>query len=246
MTTDDQAAQPQDLAVAAFTRLEGEIALMRRAVENLATEKADIDIPDYSDTLGEMAESLAAVSDTLDTIAAKPAMAMTPEGMAQRMDQAARSARQSDREQIAAAETRYNHAMRDLTKVVASAWSASYQREYLRWAACGGVLAGCLFWAIVPGILARQLPESWHMPEKIAMRVLREPSVWEAGVRLLRVGSPEAWRALSNAAEMRHQNKKAIADCERAAKQSKKAVRCYIKIEPPLKGSVYPSCRPQI
>ena len=207
MTTDDQTAQPQDPAAAAFSRLEGEIALMRRAVENLATEKANIDIPDYSDTLGEMAESLAAVADTLHTIAAKPAMAMTPEGMAQRMDQAARSARQSDREQIAAAETRYDHAMRDLTKVVASAWSASYQREYLRWAACGGVLAGCLLWAIVPGILARQLPESWHMPERIVMRTLREPSVWDAGVRLLKVGSPLGWGEISDAAEMRDRNK---------------------------------------
>lgn len=233
MTTDDQTAQPQDPAAAAFSRLEGEIALMRRAVENLATEKANIDIPDYSDTLGEMAESLAAVADTLDTIAAKPAMAITPEGMAQRMDQAARSARQSDREQIAAAETRYDHAMRDLTKVVASAWSASYQREYLRWAACGGVLAGCLLWAIVPGILARQLPESWHMPERIVMRTLREPSVWDAGVRLLKVGSPLGWREISDAAEMRDRNKKTIDDCERAAKKSKKAVRCRITITPP-------------
>ncbi|WP_033073036.1 DUF6118 family protein [Sphingopyxis sp. MWB1] len=233
MTTDDQTAQPQDPAAAAFTRLESQIALMRRAVENLATEKANIDIPDYSDTLGEMAESLAAVADTLDTIAAKPAMAMTPEGMAQRMDQAARSARQSDREQIAAAETRYDDAMRDLTKIVASAWSASYQREYLRWAACGGVLAGCLLWAIVPGILARQLPESWHMPERIAMRTLREPSVWDAGVRLLKVGSPLDWRAISDAAEMRGRNKKTIADCERAAEKSKKVVRCRVTITPP-------------
>lgn len=233
MTTGDQTAQPQDPAAAAFTRLEGEIALMRRAVENLSIEKANIDIPDYSDTLGEMAESLAAVADTLDTIAAKPAMGMTPESMAQRMDQAARGARQSDREQIAAAETRYDHAMRDLTKVVASAWSASYQREYLRWAACGGVLAGCLLWAIVPGILARQLPESWHMPERIAMRTLREPSVWDAGVRLLKVGSPLGWRAISDAAEMRDRNKKTIADCERAAEKSKKDVRCRITITPP-------------
>lgn len=228
MTTDDQTAQPQDPAAAAFTRLEGEIALMRRAVENLASEKANIDIPDYSDTLGEMAESLAAVADTLDTISAKPAMAMTPEGMAQRMDQAARSARQSDREQIAAAETRYNHAVRDLTKVVASAWSASYQREYLRWAAGGGVLAGCLLWAIVPGPLARALPESWHLPEKIATRVLREPSVWEGGVRLLRVGSPEAWKAISDAAEMRQQNREKIEACEKAARKAENPVRCTI------------------
>lgn len=232
MTTDDQTAQPQDPAAVAFTRLEGEIALMRRAVENLATEKTNVDIPDYSDTLGEMAESLAAVADTLDTIAAKPAMAMTPEGMAQRMEQAARGARQSEREQIAAAENRYDHAVRDLSKIVVSARSAGDQRKRLTWAVSGGALAGCLLWAILPGPIARALPESWHLPEKIATRVLREPSVWEGGVRLLRVGSPEAWKAISDAAEMRGQNKKAIADCERAAEKSKKAVRCHVTITP--------------
>lgn len=67
---------------------------------------------------------------------------------------------------------------------------------------------------------------------EIATRVLREPSVWESGVRLLQVGSPQAWRAISDAAEMRHQNRKAIAECKKAAARSKKAVRCRIKVAP--------------
>src|SRR3546814_16735592 len=69
------------------------------------------------------------------------------------------------------------------------------------------------------------------MPEKIATRVLREPSIWEAGVRLLHVGSPEAWRAISDAAEMRHRNRAAVEDCEKAAAKSKRTVRCVLKIE---------------
>jgi len=232
MDTNDQTTEALDPAADAFSRLEGEIALMRRAVENLATEKANIDIPDYGATLTQMAEHMDAANDILQDIVGKPAWDMTPEILAQRMDQAARSARQSDREQIAAAETRYDHATRELTKIVASAWSASYQREYLRWAACGGVLAGCLLWAIVPGLIARSLPESWQLPEKIAMRTLREPSIWEAGVRLLRVGNPEAWRSISDAAEMRHHNRKAIDMCEQRAVKSKRSTRCTVEITP--------------
>src|SRR3546814_6793580 len=81
------------------------------------------------------------------------------------------------------------------------------------------MLAGCLLWSIIPGHIARALPESWHMPEKIATRVLREPSIWEAGVRLLHVGSPEAWRAISDAAEMRHRNRAAVEDCEKRSEE---------------------------
>ncbi len=233
METHDRAIEPLDPAVEAFSRLEGEIALMRRAVENLATEKANIDIPDYGSTLKEMAQHLDAAAKGLRTIASKPAMDLTPETMAQRIEQAARSARQSDREQITAAENRYDHAVHELTKVVASAKTAAEQQYRLKWAGGGGVLAGCLLWAIVPGPIARALPDSWHMPEKIATRVLREPSIWEAGVRLLRVGSPNAWRAISDAAEMRHHNQKAMDVCERRASRSKQPVRCTVEIRPP-------------
>lgn len=40
-----------DPAAEAFARLEGELALMRRAVQHLAAERADIVIPDYGATL---------------------------------------------------------------------------------------------------------------------------------------------------------------------------------------------------
>lgn len=233
MKNDVRAVEPADPAAVAFSRLEGEIALTRRAVENLATEKANIDIPDYSSTLGEIAQHLDTAAKTLAAIVVKPAMEMTPETMGQRMDQAARKARQSDREQIGAAENRYDHAVRELGRMVASAKTAHDQREWLRWTGVGGGLAGCLLWAIVPGPITRALPESWHMPEKVATRVLGEPSIWESGVRLLRVGSPEAWRAISDAADMRHQNRETIANCEKTAAKMKRTVRCTVKIAPP-------------
>ena len=232
MTTDDQTAQPQDLAVAAFTRLEGEVALIRRAVENLATEKANVDIPDYSATLGEMAQHIDAATKALRTIAAKPAMEMTPESMAQRINQAARQERQADRELIGASQNRYDSAVRDLRGIVASAKVAADQRERLIWVAGGGILVGCLLWAIVPGPIARALPESWYLPEKIATRVLGKASIWDAGMRLLQAGSPEAWQAISDAVEMRRRNREEISRCERSAAKSQKAVTCSLKVAP--------------
>lgn len=221
-----------DPAAEAFARLEGEIAMMRRAVQQLAAEKAAIEIPDYSATLGEIAQELEAATETLDTLASKPAMELTPETMAQRLERAARQARQTDQDLINTARRRYDDAIGELRGIVASARHAADQREYLTWATGGGVMAGCLLWAILPGPIARALPESWHMPEKIAARVLREPTIWEGGVRLMKVGSPEAWRAISDAAKMRHDNEETIAACEKAARQTEK-VSCTIVIKKP-------------
>jgi hypothetical protein len=50
-----------DPAAEAFARLEGELALMRRAVQHLAAERADIVIPDYGATLTDMAKRMGAI-----------------------------------------------------------------------------------------------------------------------------------------------------------------------------------------
>src|SRR3546814_9509334 len=78
-------------------------------------------------------------------------------------------------------------------------------------------------------MIARSVPESWHWPENIARRTVGEPSIWEAGSRMMQVGSPEAWHAISAAAVMRHENKETIAKCEQKAATRKKSVRCTIQ-----------------
>lgn len=233
MADDNDAAEAADPATAAFLRLEGEIALMRLAVEKLAIEKADIDIPDYNDTLTEISQGLSALTTTIEDILAKPAMGLTPENMARRMTDAARSGREADRGRIENLQSLYNGAVQELRTMVASAHAAADQRERLIWATTGGVIAGCLLWSILPGAIARSLPDSLNMPEKIAARVLREPSMWEGGVRLLRVGSPQSWKAISGAAEILQRNRKAIEICEQRASKARKTTRCTIDIVPP-------------
>lgn len=230
MNDNDRATSETDPAAEAFSRLEGEMALVRRAVEHLAAEKSDITIPDYTATLGEISQRMARTHQTLSAIADKPAMELTPKGMAQQIEYAARIARQTDHEELRSACNRYDYASRELRGLVATARATHDQRRYLYWAAGGGLLAGCLLWAILPGAVARSLPYSWHAPEKMATRTVGEPTMWEAGMRLMSAGNPEEWQAVVQAAEMTRDNLETIRDCEQAAVEAKEPVRCTINI----------------
>ncbi|MBA4750892.1 MAG: hypothetical protein H2055_01510 [Sphingopyxis sp.] len=110
-----------DPATRAFTRLEGEMAMMRRAVEHLATEKSEIDIPDYSKTLGEMANRLVSIER-------QPAMQMTPEDFEARMTAAAERARRDDEVLIVAAKRDRGEAIRDLRAIIGTANSIYEQK----------------------------------------------------------------------------------------------------------------------
>ncbi|WP_447953916.1 DUF6118 family protein [Sphingopyxis chilensis] len=229
----DDDLEPEDPATAAFTRLEGEVALMRRAVQQLAAEKSEIHIPDYSITLAELSKSLESAEQTLREIAVKPAMAMTPEEMARRIDRVAQDARQSSEGWMRKAQDRYHEAIRDLLGITATLRAAQEQRRHLIWAAGGGILVGCLLWSILPGAFARALPERWQLPERMAAHIVGAPTLWEGGIRLMQAGSPEAYRAISAAAVMRNENREKIAACETSASKSGKPVRCTIRVGVP-------------
>lgn len=212
-----------DPATQAFTRLEGEMAMMRRAVANLATEKSEIDIPDYSKTLGEMANRLVSIER-------QPAMQMTPEDFEARMTAAAARARRDDEVLIVAAKRERGEAIRDLRAIVGTA-NTIYEQKRLRWwYVGGGLLAGCILWSVLPGFVARILPTSWHLPERIAARTVRAPTLWEAGTRIMHADSPEAWQTIAEAAELRRDNREAIDVCMQEAAKAKQPVRCTIRI----------------
>ncbi|AJA08921.1 hypothetical protein SKP52_10070 [Sphingopyxis fribergensis] len=222
-----------DPATAAFRRLEGEVALMRRATEKLAAEKSEIRIPDYSLTLGEISNRLDAAEETLTTILGKPAMELTPEDMARRIDRVVQDARQSTEGWIRNSQDRYEDAIRGVLGVSATLRAAYQQRLHLWCAGGGGLLAGCLLWSILPGALARALPDRWQLPERMAAHVVGAPSVWDGGIQLMQAGSPEAYRAIAAAAEMRRDNREKIEGCEKAALKAKRPVNCTIRVGHP-------------
>src|SRR3546814_4695611 len=61
----------------------------RHTVQNMARERADIVIPDYTATLSQMADQLAQASKTLSTIGRKPAIELTQEDIAVEIKRAA-------------------------------------------------------------------------------------------------------------------------------------------------------------
>jgi hypothetical protein len=73
-----------ETAQEAFARMEGELALLRRAVERLAVERAELpEQPDYSETLAGMVQKIDATLQRADALVvaakdgASPAMSLT-------------------------------------------------------------------------------------------------------------------------------------------------------------------------
>ena len=221
-----------DPAAEAFARLEGELALMRRAVQHLAAERADIVIPDYGATLTDMAKRMGAISESLKGMAGHPAMQMTPDSIGNRIAAVAEAARRSDQDRISQARSDLNHAAQEMRSVISNARTAAEQRQQLYQVAGGAVLAGILLWSFLPGTVARAMPDGWHWPERMAARIVGAPSRWDAGARLMQSDSPEAWNALVQAAEIQRDNRDAIDACRKTAATSEQPVRCSVKIRP--------------
>ncbi len=221
-----------DPAAEAFARLEGELALMRRAVQHLAAERADIVIPDYGPTLTDMAKRIGAMSESLKGMAGHPAMQMTPESIGNRIAAAAEAARRNDQDRISQARSDLHHAAQEMRSVTAHARSAAEQRQQLFQAAGGALLAGILLWSFLPGTIARTMPESWHWSERMAARMVGASSQWDAGARLMQSDSPEAWNALVQAADIQRDNHDAVDACRKNAATSRKAVQCTVRIQP--------------
>jgi hypothetical protein len=221
-----------DPAAEAFARLESELALMRRAVQNLAAERADIVIPDYGTTLAEMTKRLAAVSRSLTAIADHPAMQMTPDSIGHRIAAAADSARRSDHDRITQARNDLHHATQETRSVTAHARTAADQRHQLFQVAGGALLAGILLWSFLPGTIARAMPERWHWPERMAARMVGQDTPWSAGIRMMRADDPVMWDAIVQASRIEQENREVIAGCVKNANGSGQIVRCSVKVPP--------------
>ncbi|MBL0116233.1 MAG: hypothetical protein IPP45_13030 [Sphingomonadales bacterium] len=226
-----RAEVPSDPATEAFTRLEHQLALMRRAVEHLAAERADIVIPDYGATLLGMTTNLAAVDESLKAIGQMPALQITPEDMGKRIEQTARSARSDYEATIQQWRTAANGLERSVSEALGSAARRDEQVRRERWFfGVGAALAAALM-SFLPGVIARELPANWQLPERMARRTLGEPTVLDAGIRLIRSENPSMWAAISDATAAYGANRVAILRCKDAARKVGKAVTCQVQID---------------
>ena len=230
MTDEDD----QSGAAEAFEAMRGELALLRRAVEGLAAERGAIEVPDYTETLGRMQQGVDGATGRLDHIgkmlAAAPVMAMTPEQMSQRIASAGNAARRDDQAALAKAGEDKARVMAELRTIAGSAWTRADQKNRQLWFGLGGVAIGILTWAIVPGLVAREIaPASWQWPEKMAARTLDLP-MWEGGQRMMRTAAPDAFANIAAGDRIVTANREAIERCTKAAIKAREPVRCVVRI----------------
>jgi hypothetical protein len=181
-------------------RLEGRMAVMARALEHIAIEKQSIEFPDYGPTLAKMNGYLATLAGQTKTIMDAPAMQLTPESMAERIGEASEAARETDRATIKKSQELHHQAHADQMRAVGTIRTKQEQRRNIFYCGGGAALAMSLLWLIYPGFAASIGPQSWLWPERVARRTPGEPTLWDADIRLMRVGNPEGWQAVVDAA----------------------------------------------
>jgi len=207
MDQDIGSEAPLDPAAMAFDALRREVALLNVALAGLAAERASA--PDYSETLGEIAQGVRIAVGRIGKLATSPALAATPAEIAQQITAAGEQARRQDRAALHQAQEVLQRAAGDLRGWVDTARLASVQNWRLLQAALAGVIGGAVLGASFPVIVAQAAPEQWAWPEKRAARVLHR-DMWSAGERMLSVADPQRWREIQIARQLVGRNRETL------------------------------------
>src|SRR3546814_679394 len=187
---------------------------------------------DYEPTLARTEKVLGVLVQQIDPIAKSPLLSMTPHNMAGEIVSAALHARREDQRLIAEARTGLDQAAREVGNRLASARRGDVQNRWLIGTGLGGAALGMLLYAALAGPVARMMPASWHWPERRAMHALGEPTMWDAGQRLMQTAAPESWALIVAASPLVDGNREAVQKCREQADKAKKPVRCTIEVRP--------------
>lgn len=171
--------QPPDAnpAEAAFAELSAKVDFLETLLRGLVAKRKAM--PDYSETLGEIATLLEKMRTAIKTLAARPAMTLTPDAMAEQIAAAAVRARAEDAATINKARDRIDKTAARMEHLAGTVATVREQRSHLLWVAIGGLLAGMLLWSFFPGTIARAMPDSWT-----------GPNGWRRGRLTLTAGRP--------------------------------------------------------
>lgn len=196
MDQDIGSEAPVDPAAVAFEALRREVALLKVALGGLAAERASV--PDYSETLGEIAQDVKVALARMGKLATSPALALSPAQMAREIMEAGAAARRQDHTALQQAQDGLQRAASDLRGWIDSARLASLQNWRLLHSALAGLIGGAVLAVSLPAFVVKAAPEQWAWPEQRAARVL-DRDMWSAGERLLSVADAAQWREVQAA-----------------------------------------------
>jgi len=226
----DMAEEPDGAAdpAQAFEDLRAEVSVLRRAVEALPGAWEDNRPPDYTPSLGTIAKGLAVVAGQLDAIRKHPALRLTPEQHQQAVAQAGNGLMREAVQTLDRAAQDAERARQQLAGLIGTARTQGAQRTSLWW-------TGCIAFAValMLGLLASPTLAGRFLPAGAAADVaaiVMNADRWNAGIALMRAGSPDGWRAVADAANLVHVNQKALTACRAAAARTRKEQRCTITV----------------
>ena len=205
--------------------------MLRLAVAQLADAPAKNEPPDYTATLGHMANAIAKTAEGLKALQSSPALELTPDELSRKIARASVEMREGEREGMRRASELLRSAAGELSRWIDTARVASVQNLRLIQVGAAAFVGGVLLWSMLPGIIARSVPASWHWPERMAARTLRR-DMWHAGERMMEITDPQWWKLPLTASHTTPENLAAIEHCAAAASKTGKAKRCMITIMP--------------
>jgi hypothetical protein len=149
---------PTSDAAAAFDGLRQEVKLLRMAVSAWVDQQPAP--PDYTETLGKIAEDLSRTGRKVAWVAQRPALAMTPEEMAQAIKTAGDGARTLDRKLITEGVNGLQRATNELSGWTLQARTAELQEQRLLQVAAIAGASGLALGLLLPLAISGNRPPS--------------------------------------------------------------------------------------
>jgi hypothetical protein len=206
------------------------LAGVTAAVDGFAERQQDLLGRDYSEDLALIHQSCEDLRETIDALAQKPALVLTPELIGRQIEAASRQVRKDADAAMAAAQNNLQNAISALAKITGSVRTVRRQNQWLAGAAGLALVLGTMGGATILPAIDWVAPEGWLWPEKRAMAALRRGG-WEAGERLLLVADPERWKAVQASTRLSEENSGDIERCaRRAADRKLRSVGCTVEV----------------
>ncbi len=218
---------PLELALEAIAR---RLAGLTASVDGFAQRQQELLGRDYSTGLAQVREAQQAMGEAINTLAMRPAIALTAKDMADQIAAAGRDDRREDHAALAAARQDMQNAAGNLASITTSARTAREQNQWLAGAAGLALVLGSIGGCTIPPATDWMVPEAWHWPERRAAAALHRDG-WEAGQRLMSVVDPERWREVNAAIQLWQGNSDAIGKCRTRARERRlKSVGCSVEV----------------
>ncbi len=208
----------------AFEDLRAEVSVLRRAVEALPAAIRENRPPDYAQDLAVIGKGLDDIGAWIEAFQSYPALRMTPEQQGQAIANAGSALIRGAAQTLDRATLEVERERSHLAAMIGEARTQDRQFRDLCWIGGIALAAGLILSPFVAGLLP------FGLNARVAALVMMQDQ-WDAGIALMKSGSPDGWAQLAADADLVSANRAKITACRNAAVKAKKQERCAIAVQ---------------